>query len=89
MTRVAPYYASTVNSEKPPDYKDPAVLKQALADLKTVLGPDDKRPPPSRYGSKGEHVRALLGEQPGELRLLARFQDQDAVAVEPVSHDSL
>ncbi len=34
-----------------------------------------------------QHVGALLGEQAGELRLLARFQDQDAVAVEPVSHD--
>ena len=30
-----------------------------------------------------QHVGALLGEQAGELRFLARFQDQDAVAVQP------
>ena len=36
-----------------------------------------------------QHVGALLAEQAGELRLLARFQDQDAIAVEPVSHDLL
>ena len=35
-----------------------------------------------------QHIRALLGEQAGELRLLARFQDQDAVAVQSVSHDA-
>jgi hypothetical protein len=29
----------------------------------------------------------LLSEQAGKLRFLARFQDQDAVAGEPVSHD--
>ncbi len=36
-----------------------------------------------------QHIRALLGEQPGKLRLLARFQDQDAVAVQSVSHDAV
>jgi len=35
-----------------------------------------------------QDVGALLGEKAGELRFLARFQDQDAVAVEPVSHGS-
>ena len=34
-----------------------------------------------------QHVGALLGEQAGKLRFLARFQDQDAVAVQSVSHD--
>ena len=34
-----------------------------------------------------QHVRALLGEQTGKLRFLAGFQDQDAVAVQSVSHD--
>jgi hypothetical protein len=29
----------------------------------------------------------LLGEQTGKLRFLARFQDQDAVTVQSVSHD--
>jgi hypothetical protein len=29
----------------------------------------------------------LFGEQAGKLRFLARFQDQDAVAVQSVSHD--
>ena len=33
-----------------------------------------------------ENVRALFGEQPGELRLLARLQYQDAIAVQSVSH---
>jgi len=32
-------------------------------------------------------VGALFGKQAGKLRLLARFQDQDAIAAEPVSHD--
>ena len=34
-----------------------------------------------------QHIRALLGEQAGKLRFLARFQDQDAIAVQSVSHD--
>jgi hypothetical protein len=34
-----------------------------------------------------QDVRALLGVQPRKLRFLARFQDQDAVAIEPVGHD--
>ena len=34
-----------------------------------------------------QHVGALLGEQAGKLRFLARFQDQDAVTVQSVSHD--
>jgi hypothetical protein len=34
-----------------------------------------------------QHLRALFGQQAGKLRLLARFQDQDAVAVQSVSHD--
>jgi hypothetical protein len=34
-----------------------------------------------------QHVGALFGEQAGKLRLLARFQDQDAVTVQSVSHD--
>ena len=34
-----------------------------------------------------QHVGALFGEQAGKLRFLARFQDQDAVAVQSVSHD--
>jgi hypothetical protein len=34
-----------------------------------------------------QHVGALLGEQAGKLRLFARFQDQDAVTVQSVSHD--
>src|SRR5205085_914193 len=34
-----------------------------------------------------QHVRALFGEQPGELRLLARLQYQDAIALQSVSHD--
>ena len=33
-----------------------------------------------------QHVRALFREQTGKLRFLARLQDQDAVAREPVSH---
>ncbi len=32
-------------------------------------------------------IRALLGEQAGKLRFLARFQDQDAVAVQSFSHN--
>jgi hypothetical protein len=40
----------------------------------------------------GEHralqdIRPLFGEQAGELRLLARFQDEDAISVELVGHD--
>ena len=31
----------------------------------------------------------LLGEQAGKLRFFARFQDQDAVTVQSVSHDQL
>ena len=34
-----------------------------------------------------QHIGALLGEQAGKLCLLARLEDQDAVAVQPVSHD--
>jgi hypothetical protein len=34
-----------------------------------------------------QHVRSLFGEQAGKLCFLARFQDQDAVAVQSVSHD--
>jgi hypothetical protein len=34
-----------------------------------------------------QHIRALLGEQAGKLRFLARFQDQDAIAIQSVSHD--
>src|SRR6185369_4612435 len=45
-----------------------------------------------RYIANGEHrtlqhVGALLGEQAGKLRFLARFQDQDAITVQSVSHD--
>ena len=40
----------------------------------------------------GEHrasqdVGTLLGEQPGELRFLARFQNQNAIAVQSAAHD--
>jgi hypothetical protein len=34
-----------------------------------------------------QHIGALLGEQAGKLRFLARFQDQDAVTGQSVSHD--
>jgi hypothetical protein len=34
-----------------------------------------------------QHVRALLGEQAGKLRLFAGFQDENAIAVQSVSHD--
>ena len=33
-----------------------------------------------------QHIGALLGKELRELRFLARFQDQDAVAVQPISH---
>ena len=33
-----------------------------------------------------QHVGALISEQARKLRFLARFQDQDAVAVQSVSH---
>jgi hypothetical protein len=36
-----------------------------------------------------QHIRALLGEQAGKLRFLVRFQDQDAIAVQSVSHGLL
>ena len=63
-----------------------------------VAGRRDKPPDPGldrrRIGRvmDGEHrtlqnIGTLLGEQAGKLRFLARFQDQDAVAVQPVSHD--
>jgi hypothetical protein len=34
-----------------------------------------------------QDVCALFGEQAKELRLLARLQDQDAVAGKPMNHD--
>ena len=34
-----------------------------------------------------QYVGALLGEKLRELRFLARLEDQDAVAVQPISHD--
>jgi hypothetical protein len=34
-----------------------------------------------------QHIRALLSEQAGKLRFLARFKNQDAVSVQSVSHD--
>jgi hypothetical protein len=34
-----------------------------------------------------QHIRALFGQQAGKLGFLAGFQDQDAVAVQSVSHD--
>jgi ABC-type oligopeptide transport system ATPase subunit len=34
-----------------------------------------------------QDVCALLGEQAGKLRFLAGFQDQNAIAVQFVSHD--
>src|SRR5207237_4187480 len=61
-----------------------------------VAGSFDKAPDPGFYRRgigrvmDGEHrtlqhVRALFSEQAGELRFLARYQDEDAVAGEPVS----
>jgi hypothetical protein len=32
-------------------------------------------------------MRALLGEQAGKLRFLAGFQNENAIAVQSVSHD--
>jgi hypothetical protein len=34
-----------------------------------------------------QDVGALLTEQAGELRLFARFQDEDAVSAQSVGHD--
>jgi hypothetical protein len=34
-----------------------------------------------------QHIRALLGEQAGKQRFLARFQDENSIAVQSVSHD--
>ena len=34
-----------------------------------------------------QYIRALLSEQAGKLRFLARFQDQNAIAVQSVSHE--
>jgi hypothetical protein len=35
-----------------------------------------------------QDVGALVCEQAGELRFLARFEDEDAIAIQSVSHDS-
>ena len=34
-----------------------------------------------------QHVGALFGQQPGELRFLAGFQDKNAIACQSVCHD--
>jgi hypothetical protein len=34
-----------------------------------------------------QDIRALLGEQAGKLRFFPGFQDQDAIAIQPVSHN--
>jgi hypothetical protein len=34
-----------------------------------------------------QHIGALLGEELGELCFLAGLQDQDPVAVQPISND--
>jgi hypothetical protein len=34
-----------------------------------------------------QYIGALLGEQTGKLRFLARLQDENTIAVQPVSHD--
>ena len=47
----------------------------------SVLGPNG--------GGKSTLFRALLGEQAGKLRLLAGFQDENAIAVQSVSHNPL
>jgi hypothetical protein len=80
----------------PPDFHQAA---QAFAghQHQIIARPFDEAPDPGldrrRIGRivDGEHrtmhdIRALLGKQAGKLRLLARFQDQDTVAVQSVSH---
>ena len=84
----------------PPHHLHQAAQTFAGHQHQIVKGRCDDAPDPGldRRGIRcvvdGEHralqdVGALLGEQAGELRFLPGFQDQDAVAVQSVSHDSL